>query len=199
MLLNIALAVGCDLHGLAGDGRSALSARTDAACAEGDTGHKRGELAEVAAVQGEFDDSLGFNDRPESGVLGAQQRRCAADLDRLDLIAHLHLEVDAGFLLELKLDTAAHFGLEAHRGARHLVFADVQQGENVDSCFVGGCGAHVAGGPAAGCDSCAGNYGAGWVGDQAEDFGGDSLAEQNGAAAEDQQQGNPKRHKSPSP
>src|SRR5262249_21749661 len=175
VLLDIALAVGRDLDGVAGDGRAALAAGADPARAVGDARHQGGELAEVASVERELDHALGFNHRADGSVFGAQQGGGADDLDRFDLLADWQAEVDAGFILKLEDNAADHFLLETGGRAGDFVLANVEQRKDVVAGLVGGGGAEVAGCHASRRHRSAGNHGPGGVGDEPQDFRGYSL------------------------
>lgn len=123
-MIDFALAVGGDGDAVAGDGEAAgaIEAHADA---ELDAGDEDGEGGDVAAVQGEFDDAFVVDVAADGGVLGLQGHAGGGDFDGFGGLADLHLEVDAGFLLELDGDVLLLFGFEALGGDPYGVFADV--------------------------------------------------------------------------
>ena len=74
-------------------------------------------------------------------------------------------------MIQLQWNVAADFRFEAGRDTGDLIGTGVDEGENVVSRFVGGCRADVAGFDAFGSDDCAGDDGAGGIGDEAENLG----------------------------
>src|SRR5207237_864208 len=74
------------------------------------------------------------------------------------LLADRHLEVQTKLLLQLQFDGTPNLGLEARRGADHLVLAYVEQREDVVARFIAFSGADVAGGDASGSYGRSGNH-----------------------------------------
>ena len=53
----------------------------------------------------------------------------AAHLDSFGLLADLHLEIEAGLLIQLEHDAATHLGLESRGRAGDFVLADSSSGK----------------------------------------------------------------------
>ncbi len=71
------------------------------------------KLDEVAAVQRQFDNFAGIDNRPYRGVLRLQQYRGGHYINCLGHVADLQSEVDAGGLIDLQVDGIDLLRLEA--------------------------------------------------------------------------------------
>ena len=114
-MLDIPLALGGDLNGLARNGNAALLSDSDAAGAEDDSGHQRRQLRKVAAVQRKFHHAPGFNHRSHRCVFRSQQRAGGRDLDDFRPLAYLKMKIEPSLLLQLDGDASHHLSLESRR------------------------------------------------------------------------------------
>ena len=101
-LLDVTLAIGGDLYGLAGDRRTSGAAGPDATGAESDSRHQRRQLREVAPIQRQLDDALGFHHGAKRCVFRAKQRRRGCNLDHLGAFSDLQMKIKPELLLKLK-------------------------------------------------------------------------------------------------
>ncbi len=147
-------------------------------------GLEGGELEIVAAVEGEFDDALVFDDGAEGGGVGIDEGDGGFDFDGFADVADLEGDIDAADLGDLEFDAGADLGGEAGAFDAEGVEAGAEGGEAIDAFLVcrGGAGGGI-GGVGYG-DVGTGDDGTSGIGDGAGDFGGGNLREAGDGGAE---------------
>ena len=180
VLIGVALAVGRETDDLPGhrasaDGRIAVDPHAPRAIDH--ARHERGRLREVAAVQRKLHNAFAVDHGAERGVFGLEQGQRRGDLDSLGLLAHLHLEIDARFLIQLERNVAAQLCLESSGRGADFVRPRIHQRKDVIPGLVGRSGADVARLHPFGCNRGIGQDRAARVGDEAENLRRGSLRE----------------------